>query len=196
VSKTLRQEHTEHTRKALIAAATRLFTERGYADTSIDELAGGARVTRGALYHHFASKQEIFAAVCEAVDGAVVELVRVAAAQPGTAEERMRRVLNAYFDASRDPAYRTIVLGEAVKAQGRDNEYRYTPALSALVRDFVRELAETGQITAEDPEMLSRLLCATLYEVASAAGSQAQSPATEEYAKKIICHMLFGDQPT
>lgn len=192
MAKTLRQEHTEHTRKALIETATRLFTERGYANTSIDELAGGARVTRGALYHHFSGKQEIFTAVCAAVDRAVVERVREAAARPGTAEERMRHVLDAYFEASRDPAYRTIVLAEAVKAQGRENGDRYTPALSELVRDFVRELAETGQITVEDPEMLSRLLCATLYEVASAAGSQAQSPATEEYAKKIICQMLFG----
>jgi AcrR family transcriptional regulator len=194
VAKTLRQEHTEHTRLALIDAATRLFTERGYADTSIDDVAAGARVTRGALYHHFSSKLDIFRAVCEAVDATVIDRVRAEAARPGTAEERMWRMLDAYFKASRDPSYAAIVLGEAHKVGSRDNgnpAQRYTPAMSGLVTDFVRELAEAGEITAEDPEMLSRLLCATLYEVASAAGGQ-QSPATEEYAKKIICHMLFG----
>src|SRR6266487_1687549 len=89
VPKTLRQEHTEHTRRALIEAATRLFTENGYAETSIDEVAAGARVTRGALYHHFASKQEIFGAVCDAVDATVVDRVRAAAATAGTGRERL-----------------------------------------------------------------------------------------------------------
>ncbi len=196
MAKTLRQEHTEHTRLALIDAATRLFTQRGYAYTSIDDVAAGARVTRGALYHHFSSKLDIFRAVCEAVDATVIDRVRAEAARPGTAEERMGRMLDAYFKASRDPSYTAIVLGEAPKVGSRENgdvAQRYTPAMSGLVTEFVRELADAGEITAEDPEMLSRLLCATLYEVASAAGGQVQSPATEEYAKKIICHMLFGN---
>lgn len=187
VAKTLRQEHTEQTRLALISAATRLFTEHGYDSTSIDELAGAARVTRGALYHHFSGKQDIFGAVRDAVDAAVVDRVRAAAAGPGSAQDRMGRVLDVYFEASRDPAYRAIVLGET-----RENDQRYTPAMSGVVGMLVRELADAGEITVEDPEMLTRLLCATLYEVASAAGSQ--SPETEQYAKKIICHMLFGDR--
>ena len=195
VPKTLRQEHTEHTRRALIDAATRLFAERGYADTSIDEVAGAARVTRGALYHHFASKQEIFAAVCDAVDGAVVDRVREAAAGGGTGQERARRVLDAYFEASREPAYRAIVLTEAHVAVAREDGQRYTPAMFAAIDGLVRDLAEAGEISVEDPEMLSRLLCATLHEVASAIGAgthPSASPATVEYAKKIICDMLFG----
>jgi AcrR family transcriptional regulator len=195
VPKTLRQEHTEHTRRALIAAATLLFAERGYADTSIDEVATGARVTRGALYHHFASKQEIFGAVCDTVDAVVLDRVREAAARAGTGQERVQRVLDAYFEASRDPTYRSIVLSEAYLAQSREDGQRYTPAMSALVGALVRDLAEAGEITVEDPDMLARLLCATLHEVASAAGNGTQSPATVEYAKKIIGHMLFGGRP-
>jgi AcrR family transcriptional regulator len=195
VAKTLRQEHTEHTRRALIDAATRLFAERGYAETSIDEVAGAARVTRGALYHHFGSKQEIFAAVCDAVDAGVLDRVRAAAAGPGSGQQRLRRLLDAYFEASQDPAYRAIVLGEAHLAQAREDGQRYTPAMSALVGGFVRELADSAEIAVEDPDMLARLLCATLHEVATATGSQAHSPATVAYAKKIICDMLFSGQP-
>ena len=194
MAKTLRQEHTEHTRRALIDAATRLFAERGYNDTSIDEVANGARVTRGALYHHFSGKQEIFGAVCDAVDAQVLDRVREAAAQDGAGEERLRRVLDAYFEASRDPVYRAIVLSEAYLAQAREDGQRYTPAMSALVGGLVREFADAGEITVEDPDMLGRLVCATLHEVASV-GSDAQSPATVEYAKKIIRHMLFGGGP-
>jgi AcrR family transcriptional regulator len=195
LSKTLRQEHTAHTRRALIEAATRLFTERGYLDTSIEDVASGARVTRGALYHHFSSKLEMFNAVCDAVDASVVDRVRAAAAHAGTAEERMRGVLDAYFEASRDPTYRAVVLGEAYKAQAREDGRRYTPAMSKLVGEFVCGLVEAGQITAEDPDMLRRLLCATLYEVASAAGEATYTAVAEEYAKKAICHMLFGGRP-
>ena len=195
MAKTLRQEHTEHTRRALIEAATRLFAERGYAETSIDEVAAGARVTRGALYHHFSGKQEIFGAVCDAVDARVLDRVRAAAAGPGTGEQRLGRLLDAYFEASQDPSYRAIVLSEAYLAQAREDGQRYTPAMSALVGGFVRELADAGEITVPDPDMLGRLLCATLHEVASAAGSDAHSPATVEYAKKIICDMLFGGRP-
>jgi AcrR family transcriptional regulator len=188
LGKTLRQEHTEHTRIALVNAATALFAERGYTGTSIDDVAGAARVTRGALYHHFTSKLEIFNAVCSDVDARVVGRVRKVAAEPGTAEERMLRVLDAYFESSRDPVYRAIVLGESAKAQGRDDSQRYTPAMLAVVGDFVRELAETGQIAVADPDMLTRLLCATLYEVASVGTTEA----TQGYAKKLICNMLFG----
>jgi AcrR family transcriptional regulator len=198
VPKTLRQEHTEHTRRALIDAATRLFAERGYADTSIDEVAGAARVTRGALYHHFASKQEIFGAVCDAVDAVVVDRVRAAAATTGPGEERLRRLVDAYFEASRDPTYRAIVLSEAYVALAREDGQRYTPAMARAIGDFVQDLAASGEIAVEDPDLLGRLLCATLHEVASAIGGTTQpaaSPTTVEYAKKIICHMLFGDRP-
>lgn len=192
-SRTLRQEHTEHTRRALIEAATELFAERGYADTSIDDVAGGARVTRGALYHHFSSKLDVFHAVRAAVDSDVVDRVRAAAGPTGTAEQRLRRVLGAYFDASRDGAYRAIVLGEA--HQARADGQRYTPAMSAAIDEFVRGLAETGEITVENPEMLRRLLCAILYEVASTADDEAHSPAAEEYTKQAVCRLLLTDRP-
>lgn len=194
MSRTLRQEHTEHTRGALIDAAARMFAERGYAATSIDDVAGAARVTRGALYHHFSSKQAIFNAVCGAIDAAVVDRVRAAGRAAGPAEERLRRVLDAYFEASRDPAYRAIVLGEAHKAQAFATGDRYTPAMTDAIDDFVRSLAEAGEITPENPAMLRRLLCAILYEVAATTDDAAHSPAAEEYAKRVICGMIFTDQ--
>ncbi|HEX8343237.1 MAG TPA: TetR family transcriptional regulator [Actinoplanes sp.] len=193
-TRTLRQEHTEHTRRALIDAAARMFAERGYAATSIDDVAGAARVTRGALYHHFPGKQAIFNAVCEAVDAAVVDRVRAAGRSTGSAEQRLRRVLDAYFEASRDPAYRAIVLGEAHKTQAFAESERYTPAMTDAIDDFVRSLAQEGEIVPENPEMLRRLLCAILYEVAATTDDPAYSPAAEEYAKRVICGLIFTDR--
>jgi len=123
-------------------------------------------------------------------------LLHVSAGGPG--EERLRRLVDAYFEASRDPTYRAIVLSEAYVALAREDGQRYTPAMARVIGDFVRDLAASGEVAVEDPDLLGRLLCATLHEVASAIGGTAQppaSPTTVEYAKKIICHMLFGDRP-
>src|ERR1700759_5149828 len=58
----------EATRSQLIAIATRMFAERGYEDTSIEAVLREAGVSRGSLYHHFASKEALFEAVAEEVE--------------------------------------------------------------------------------------------------------------------------------
>ena len=59
----LRAEQVTQTRAALIAAGRRLFGENGFRGTSVEDLAREARVTTGALYHHFPTKTALFEAV-------------------------------------------------------------------------------------------------------------------------------------
>src|SRR3982074_511515 len=63
-----RVEYSEQTRAALVSSAVQLFTNKGYTGTSLDEIAQRARLTKGALYHHFGGKQELFEAALEAVE--------------------------------------------------------------------------------------------------------------------------------
>ena len=63
-----RDAHTEATRRALLREARRLFAAHGFAGGGIEEIARRARVTTGALYHHFANKRELFEAVAEQVE--------------------------------------------------------------------------------------------------------------------------------
>src|SRR5438046_7597406 len=70
--RTLKADQSEATRAALIAAARELFATRGYAAVATEEIVRAAGVTRGALYHHFAGKQELFQAVYEAVEEQLV----------------------------------------------------------------------------------------------------------------------------
>ena len=69
----------EATRSQLIAIATRMFAERGYEDTSIEAVLREAEVSRGSLYHHFASKEALFEAVAEDVETSVGEQTLAAA---------------------------------------------------------------------------------------------------------------------
>ena len=63
-----RQQYSASTKRALVDVAEELFTEHGYATTSLDAIVAGARVTKGALYHHFSGKQALFEAVFERVE--------------------------------------------------------------------------------------------------------------------------------
>src|SRR5580700_9603601 len=64
----LRSQHAEATRRAVLDAARSLFGRQGYAQTSVDEIADAARVTKGAVYHHFAGKEALFRAVYAEVE--------------------------------------------------------------------------------------------------------------------------------
>src|SRR6266567_2013599 len=73
VTPTRRDEHVADTRQALVDAARTLFTEQGYAATGTEEIVAAARVTRGALYHHFHDKTDVFRAVMEQIAREVAE---------------------------------------------------------------------------------------------------------------------------
>ena len=97
------------TRGALLEAARRLFADKGFAATGREEIAAQAGVTRGALYHHFASKTELAAAVVEELEGELVERVITAALQGTGVRDQLHRGCRAYMDACADPTMARIL---------------------------------------------------------------------------------------
>jgi AcrR family transcriptional regulator len=67
VARMTRAESKERTRQRLLAEAQRLFRERGYAATSLEQIAEAAEVTKGAIYGHFTSKEDLMVSALEAV---------------------------------------------------------------------------------------------------------------------------------
>ena len=122
-------EQADATRTALSAAARQLFTERGYAATSTTEIVERAGVTRGALYHHFAAKDELFRAVFEQLEGEVTEHVAHEALTSPDPLEQLRRGTRAYLDACIDPAVQRVVLLDGPSVLGwetwQEIEQRY-----------------------------------------------------------------------
>lgn len=114
------QDRTLRTRAALIAAARRLFVEKGYAETGTPELVAEAGVTRGALYHHFADKQALFRAVVEAENAALAsEIERAAPGELGPIEA-LAAGGEAFLAAMSLPGRARLLLIEAPAVLGRE----------------------------------------------------------------------------
>ena len=111
-------ERRETTRAALLAAARELFTEKGFAGTGREEIAERAGVTRGALYHHFASKQAAFEAVARELEAELVARLVTEARRGGTPRQQLQRCSRAYLEACTHPAVVRILATEAPAVLG------------------------------------------------------------------------------
>lgn len=107
------QARAEATRTALIAAARQLFVAKGYADTGTPEIVLAADVTRGALYHHFADKAALFAAVAEQAAQEVADAIAHAADDAPSPLQALQRGAHAYFDAMAAEGRARVLLLEA-----------------------------------------------------------------------------------
>ncbi|TPK86314.1 TetR/AcrR family transcriptional regulator [Mesorhizobium sp. B2-4-12] len=113
------RDRTEATRGDLIAAARRLFTEKSYAETGTPEIVAAAGVTRGALYHHFADKQALFAAVVEQEAQAVAEEIDRASPSSLSARDALIAGSDAYLAAMRVSGRTRLLLLDGPAVLGR-----------------------------------------------------------------------------
>jgi AcrR family transcriptional regulator len=116
--KSRKEEYAEATRAALVDVARALFAERGFAAVSIEEIVQGARVTRGALYHHFEDKQALFRAVLEAVESEIADRMRAAAKKEREPWAQLRAAGHAYLDACLERDVQRIVVLDAASVLG------------------------------------------------------------------------------
>jgi AcrR family transcriptional regulator len=160
-------ERSETTRAALLAAARELFTEKGYAATGREEIAGAAGVTRGALYHHFASKEALFRAVVEELEEEVTTEVATIAMQGADAAAELRLGCLAFLDACLDPSVRRIVLLEAPAVLGWDQwrEIDERHGL-ALLTHGVQAVMDAGLVERGPVSPLAHMLLGALNEAA------------------------------
>ncbi|MGV8831464.1 MAG: TetR/AcrR family transcriptional regulator [Devosia sp.] len=114
-------ERRAETQRALVVAARQLFATKGYAATSTPEIVAQAGVTRGALYHHFADKMALFAAVVGQEQTLLAMAVNAATAgedQPGPVKALVAGG-DAFLDAMQDTGRRQILLVDAPAVLGR-----------------------------------------------------------------------------
>jgi AcrR family transcriptional regulator len=155
----LRSQHAEATRRAVLDAAKSLFGRQGYPQTTVDEIADAARVTKGAVYHHFAGKEALFRAVYAEVETDAQARVLRAGNAGMTPVDQMVAMMNAYLDAALDVEIRRITLvdGPAIVGQEIDNNTEQQPGFAA-VRAFLATAIASGEIMDLDPGALTGLL--------------------------------------
>ena len=180
-------ERAADTRGALISAARPLFASLGFAEASLETIVRDAGVTRGALYHHFADKTELFAAVFEQVEGEMAARMGEAVAAAGKSDpvEIMRLCAGLWLDACADPEVQRIVLLEALAVLGwerwSDIGHRYNIGfVTALLTDAI----ESGSIPRQPVEataltVMGALREATLYIARADNHRQARADAGE-----------------
>lgn len=140
-----RQQYSASTKRALIDVAEEQFTEKGYAATSLDAIVGGARVTKGALYHHFSGKQALFEAVFERVETDASRAIQKALRGHRDPWEKARAGLRAFLEVVQEPRYRRIVIQEGPAVLGYER-YREQEERSTFgnVLDIVRAVVSAG----------------------------------------------------
>lgn len=158
------------TRQALVQAGRRLFTERGYAGASTEDLVQAAGVTRGALYHHFRDKRDLFRAVLEDLchelwaRGRDLSRERARAAGPRSLERSEAAAVLA-LDLFLDPGLRQVLAVEGPSVLGW-REWRAVIEQHFLVpiRGAIREQIALGQLPADTPDHLADLVFGAVLE--------------------------------
>ena len=118
--KRLRDRQAAATRQLLVSVARELFAKQGYAATSVEEIAQRAGVARGALYHHFSGKDELFRAVYEAVQADTASRVVATALAAEDPWEGVRSGLSAFLATCLVPEFRRIVVLDSVSVLHQD----------------------------------------------------------------------------
>lgn len=114
----VKSEQSESTREALVAAARELFAQRGFGGVGTEEIVRTAGLTRGALYHHFKDKRDLFRAVYEQIEQELVERIAAVALAAPDPVAALRVGAQAWLDACEDPAVSRIALLDAPSVLG------------------------------------------------------------------------------
>jgi AcrR family transcriptional regulator len=162
-----REAEAQATRDALVRAALELFTKRGYAGVGTEEIVTRAKVTRGALYHHFQDKRDLFRAVFERVEAGLME--RIGARMEATDDPwgLMLTGMRSFLDACEEPAVKQIALTDAPSVLGwqewREIDNRHG---LGLTRAALQGAVDAGVLRPIAVEPMAHLFVAALSEAA------------------------------
>jgi AcrR family transcriptional regulator len=193
-----RSEHVSDTRRALLQAARELFAERGFAATGTEDIVGAARVTRGALYHHFRDKADLFRTVMaecaqEMAERLVEQETRRAEEHPGDSWQLLRTGFQSFLDACTDPDFQRIVLIEGPAVLGHSawdtlvEQHGY-----GLLAEALTEAIGEGRIEALPVAPLTRMLAALISEASLYIARAEDHKEARRQAGAVLDRLLTG----
>jgi len=184
-----RQRDAARTRKALIAAGTALFAERGYEGVPVAELADKAGVNKAMINYHFGGKRQLYVAIVGGVFTEIVAQVERLAAEDGPAPQLLREVVAVVGDANRrNPHFCTMLLREVVAGGGQQLEsdlIQYPARMLGAVQRIVARGVSQGELRPVDP-LLTHL---------SLIGSLVFFFATQPFRDRILAQKRPAERP-
>lgn len=186
------------TRDKILAVALRLFADRGYAGTSVQDIVSGAKVTKPALYYYFPSKADLYQALLDRAHDERFRLMQEASARGKNLPGKLEEILNAHFEFLKSHReLLSLVYATAFAARGEmPKEIRYLDKCQrnfGLVRDLVREGQHAGQLTRRlDTELLARGIFGMMNIHVQAELVQPGQKPTRKTARQIVKLFLEG----
>ena len=184
MARTKHDLRSEATRRQLVSAARALFGASGYAGVGTEEIVRAAGVTRGALYHQFRDKADLFAAVAEEVEAEIADRIAAGAAEAAADDPvgALRIGARLFLDACAEPEVERIILLDAPAVLGweawRDLAGRYG---LGLVQVALQTAMDAGVIVAQPVVPLAHVLVGALDECALyIAGAEDPAAAREQ----------------
>lgn len=182
---------SEATRGRLLASARELFGARGFASVGTEEIVRHAGVTRGALYHQFADKRDLFRAVFEEVDAEVVGRVAERGMSAGDPFAVLTVGASTWLDAALDPEVQRIVLLDAPAVLGHE-EWRALGEKHGLgiILSALQEAVDAGAIAPAPVRALGHVIVGALDEAALYVARADDPREAREEAETVLTRLL------
>jgi AcrR family transcriptional regulator len=193
-----RAEHSSDTRAALVASARRLFAAQGFDGTGTEQIVADARVTRGALYHHFRDKADLFRAVMAEAAGSVAQRLidEQLASEAASPLAEIQAGISAFLDVCVDGDFQRIVLIDGPRVLGSDAWDELVDRYGrGILEEWLTRCMEAGELEKVPVQALARLLIAMLTEASLAIARSASAPETRAELVIVLERMLTGLRP-
>ncbi len=188
-----REEQAVATRTELLRVARELFAARGYADVGTEEIVRGAHVTRGALYHHFSDKRDLFRAVHAQLADELLGSIVAQTAGSADAWEALTRGMRAFLDICEDPAVIRISHLDAPAVLGWA-EWREVDAQHWLgvLTMALQEAMDADLLHRRDVHPLAHMLMGAMVEASMMIANAADPAATRAEVEGPLLALLEG----
>jgi AcrR family transcriptional regulator len=186
-------ERLEATRTAIVSAASDLFGRQGYTQATVDKIAAAAGVAKGAVYHHFSTKERLFETVFEATTASLAAHVAASVAAAADVWDALSIGTQAYFDACSAGATAQIILKDGPAVLGWERWREIDAAHFGRTIPAVLAAAMDQQLIAPQPiEPLARLLLGAVTEAAAACAASASPAQTGREHAAAFRSMIEG----
>ncbi|WP_182379861.1 TetR/AcrR family transcriptional regulator [Nocardioides sp. WS12] len=193
----LRASYSASTKRALVDVAENLFAEKGYAGTSLDAIVSGARVTKGALYHHFSGKQALFESVFERVEQESAKRIQKALRSERDPWLKALLGLRSFLEVVQEGTYRRIVIqdGPAVLGYERYREQEERSTFANIV-EILRATLDAGkwELDEEMVQTFARIFFGAMSSAGETVATATDPEAAAARVETAIGFLLAGVQ--